>query len=187
MPHLGINASFLSCTSVGEIVLNRALRYLQVTTVLAAVAITVAGCASSIDTAQTEQPYKTAFGMTSDGPTGDLYTEFFGPHGNNQQNAAMAAPAAVPPPSQPATATATPQQMQPTTRTAANRQPVTVAPEYRRGQVAQGQPISTPAEVGPPPAPPAEPGTPTAYGISSNGTTTDLYSVFFGPKRRDGQ
>jgi len=34
-----------------------------------------------------------------------------------------------------------------------------------------------------PAAPPAEQATPTAYGISSNGPTTDLYTELFGKNR----
>jgi hypothetical protein len=38
-----------------------------------------------------------------------------------------------------------------------------------------------------PPAPPPEPDVPTAYGIPSSGTTTDLYTAIFGPRRSSGQ
>jgi hypothetical protein len=38
-----------------------------------------------------------------------------------------------------------------------------------------------------PPSPPPEPDVPTAYGITANGPTTDLYTAIFGPRRSDGQ
>src|SRR5579864_1995192 len=89
---------------VRGIVLNSLSLYARATLALAAVAIAVAGCAdsrvasNSAASGQAEQPYKTGYGFTSDGPNTDLYTELFGPR---KTEAA------------PATAAATTQQMQP--------------------------------------------------------------------------
>jgi hypothetical protein len=179
--------------------LNRSSRCIRITIGLAAVAITVAGCAdsrmaannaSSGAQASAEAPYHTAYGITSDGPTTDLYTEFFGSGPRDNGNAAVAATmppatqqaqpvtgAAPPQQVQPATASATNRQVQRNTASAANRQ-VQPAP-LPSTQVAQ-QPVAAPQ-------PPPEPATPAAYGISSNGPTTDLYTEFFGPRRHDGQ
>jgi hypothetical protein len=56
----------------------------------------------------------------------------------------------------------------------------------------QPAPVPSPAPVAvaqQPPAPKAEaePDVPTAYGITANGPTTDLFTELFGPRRRDGQ
>src|SRR5579863_3871403 len=65
--------------------LNRALSWIRTGAALAAVGIVVAGCAAANNatsaqaSAQGEQSYKTMYGMSSDGPTTDLYTELFGP------------------------------------------------------------------------------------------------------------
>jgi hypothetical protein len=173
---------------------------------LAAVAIAIAACADSrvagtnpsnanaqAASDQGEQSYKTGYGFSSDGPTTDLYTEFFG---SSRRDPAPppAAPQPVEPvvasapiqPVQPAMAPAAKQKAQRATATA-NRQvqptnaavatqPVQPAPAT--AQLAQ-QPVA--------PQPPPEPDTPTAYGITSNGPTTDLYTALFGPRRRDGQ
>jgi len=171
--------------------LNRLPPYARATIALATVAIIAAGCAdsrmasnntaSSQGTNQGEQPYKTGYGFTSDGPTTDLYTEFFGPR---KTEAAPATAAATTQQMQPMTAstatqpappaTAATRQAQPATATAATRQVQPAAPV----QVAQ-QPAA--------PQPPPEPDVPTAYGITANGPTTDLYTELFGPRRRDGQ
>jgi hypothetical protein len=142
--------------------------------VLPALAGTVAGCAdshfassnasmqTSSETGQTqrEPPVRVGYGMTSDGPTTDLYTELFRPKRDE-----AAGPAAV----------AQGQTGAPTT--AAQGRPTTGAP----GTVAQNQPAM--ASNTAPPAP-AEAATPTAYGISSNGPTTDLYTELFGKNRQ---
>ncbi len=156
---------------------------------LAAMAIAVVGCADSrvasnnAASGQVEQPYKTGYGFSSDGPTTDLYTELFGP----RKTDAAAAPAAV----------AT-QQMQPAAASAAP-QPAQVAPAAKRPtQTAtatstrqpQPAPVPPPVQVAQQPAapqPPPEPDVPAAYGISANGPTTDLFTELFGPRRRDGQ
>ncbi len=148
--------------------------------VLPALVGTLGGCAdshfassnasmqTSSDTGrpQREAPVQVGYGMTSDGPTTDLYTEIFRP----KRDDAPAAPAVA--------------QGQPTAAA-----PATVA-QGRPGArspaaVAQNQ-AATAANVVPPApaAPPAEPATPTAYGISSNGPTTDLYTELFGRNRQ---
>lgn len=173
------------------VVLNRSLSCIRATTALAAVAIIVAGCAAANNTAssqgsgQAEQPYKTAYGLTSDGPTTDLYTELFG------SSKTAAAPAtATPQQGQPMTASAATQPVQPATQPP---QPATTTAATRQNKsvmaARQAQP-APPVEVAQqpaPPQPPPEPDVPTAYGITANGPTTDLYTELFGPRRRDGQ
>jgi len=78
------------------------------------------------------------------------------------------------PKAQRATASATTRQVQPTNSAVATQ------------QVQPAPPPVTAQAVQPPPAP-AEADTPAAYGITSNGPTTDLYTTLFGPRRRDGQ
>ena len=166
------------------------------------VAIVVAGCAaannatSSQASSQGEQPYKTAYGLTSDGPTTDLYTELFG---SSKPAAAPATASATTQPVQQVTASATAQPVQsaapssatppataatrqtkPAMATAANRQVQPLA-RSRPGRATTGR--QQPAA----PQPPPEPDVPTAYGITANGPTTDLYTELFGPRRRDGQ
>ena len=84
VPHLGINAGPWTGLSVGGIVLNRSSRCIRIAVVLGAMSIMVAGCADSRmgnaasntatgAQASGEAPYHTAYGITSDGPTTDLY------------------------------------------------------------------------------------------------------------------
>jgi hypothetical protein len=186
----------------GGIVLNRSLRCIRITVGLAALAIMVAGCADSRMAANnatsnsaagaqapSEAPYHTAYGITSDGPTTDLYTELFGSGPRDNGNAAVAA-TAVPTAQQgqPVTAPAATQQVQPVTASATNRQGqrTTAAAATRQVQPAPLATTQVAQQPATPQAPP-EPDTPTAYGISSNGPTTDLYTELFGPRRRDGQ
>jgi hypothetical protein len=173
---------------------------------LTAVAITIAGCADSrvagtnpsnasaqAASDQGEQSYKTGYGFTSDGPTTDLYTELFG--SSRRDAAPPAAPQPVEPvvastpiqPVPPATTPAAKQKAQRATATATNRQ-VQPANATVATQPVQPAPVTAQA-VQPPPQPqaPAEADTPTAYGITSNGPTTDLYTALFGSRRRDGQ
>jgi hypothetical protein len=178
--------------------LRRALSCIRVSFALTAIAVAAAGCAaannatSSQASNQSEQPHKTMYGITSEGTTTDLYTEFFGP--------------SQPPPA-PATAVATAQpvqSVQPVTSQPIASQPVTpaqrnaaVASPARSGQVTTAgrmppQPAPQPAPVQvaqqpAPPAPPPEPDVPTAYGITANGPTTDLYTAIFGPRHSGGQ
>jgi hypothetical protein len=99
-----------------------------------------ASAQGSSDSSQTQGavPYRTGYGFSSNGPTTDLYTEFFG---SKAQDAPTTAASATVPQGQGATASSAVQQK--------------------------------------PPAPQAET---TAYGISSNGPTTDLYTELFGDR-----
>jgi hypothetical protein len=166
---------------------------------LATLAIMVSGCAAANNAAsnqassQGEQPYKTMYGLSSEGTTTDLYTVLFGSsqpapappqttvataQPTQPAQSAAAQPATSPPPPA-ATMTSPARPAQAATATAANRSPQAVAPPPAPVQVAQ-----PPA---PAPAPPPEPDVPTAYGITANGPTTDLYTMIFGPRRSEGQ
>ena len=182
--------------SVGGMVLKRSSRCTRITVVLAA-AITIAGCTDSRMAANDASPgaqpppepdTPAAYGITSNGPTTDLFTELFGSRQRDNGNAA--APAATAQPAQPVTAAAPPQQVQPATASATNRQGqrTTASAANRQVQPAPA-PLATTQVAQQPaaPQPPPEPDTPTAYGISSNGPTTDLFTELFGPRRRDGQ
>jgi hypothetical protein len=135
---------------------------------LPAAAGMIAGCADSRMAAnnadaQASAPYQVGYGMSSNGPTTDLYTELFRNNARDDRNATAASGPV--PQGQPATASNTGQRGQPTTTTAANAVP-------------PGQPATaTVVEQEPPPQ-----AVPTAYGISSNGPTTDLYTEIFGPR-----
>ncbi len=149
--------------SVGEIVLNRTSRCIRIMAVVAA-AITVAGCADSrmaaSNNAQAAQPtgYKTGYGLSSDGPTTDLYTELFRSNKRDDTNA-------------------------PTNDKSA---PTSASGTVASNTVQQGQPASASSivrqETATTEAPPAQS---TVYGISSDGTTTDLYTELFGPRRHE--
>jgi hypothetical protein len=178
-------------------VLNRALPCIRIAAVLAAVAIVAAGCTAANNAAssqtsgqqatnQSEQPYKTSYGLTNEGPTTDLYTEFFGPRQPppaptpvvaTTQPAESVTTQPIAPVQQAATP-ARPAPNQATATTATNRTPQPISPQPPPVVVAQ-QPASPP--------PPQEPDVPTAYGITANGPTTDLYTAIFGPRRSDGQ
>jgi hypothetical protein len=189
--------------------LNRALSRIRTGATLAALAVAVAGCAAANNatsaqaSAQGEQPYKTMYGMTSDGPTTDLYTELFGPR---QPPPAPATDVASAQPVQPVTtqpitpvqqgqpspaatrpgqavAATQPNRPYPAQTTTANR---TQQPGYAQPAPVQPAPVQV-AQQPAPPAPPPEPDVPTAYGITANGPTTDLYTMIFGSKRSDGQ
>jgi Flp pilus assembly protein TadD len=173
---------------------------IRTATALAAVAIVVAGCAAANNatsaqaSAQGEQPYKTMYGMTSEGTTTDLYTEIFGPRqppptaATNVASAQPAEPVTAQPitPVQQGTTMARPAQ----TATATNRQGQTTAanraPQPAYGQPAPVQPVQV-AQQPAPPAPPPEPDAPAAYGITANGPTTDLYTEIFGPRHSNSQ
>jgi hypothetical protein len=156
--------------------------------VLPAAASMIAGCADSRMAAnnadaQAEAPYQAGYGMSSNGPTTDLYTELFRNKARDDRNAPVATAAAGPvPQGQPA-------QGQPVTASNQRGQPVTAANTAQRGQpataaansVPPGQPAAVPvAQEEPPPQ-----AVPTAYGISSNGPTTDLYTEIFGPRNHN--
>lgn len=186
---LGKSAGGHQSPSVRGNVLSRALSCIRAATALAAIAVAAAGCAaannatSSQASSQGEQPYKTMYGITSEGTTTDLYTEFFGsrqPPPAPTTAVATAQPVdaqPVPPASQNATA---PGSARSGRTTAASRtpQPAPQPAPVQSVQVAQ-QPV--------PPAPAPEPDAPTAYGIPSGGHTTDLYTAIFGPRQSSGQ
>ncbi|MGA9092170.1 MAG: hypothetical protein WB420_24050 [Bradyrhizobium sp.] len=171
--------------------MNRSLSCIRATTALAAVAIVVAGCAaannatSSQGASQGEQPYRTGYGFSSDGPTTDLYTEMFGSSRSDDKTAAQpATAAAATQPVQPVTVSTATQPTQPATATRQNKPAATSA------AARQVQPAPAAVEVAQQPAtppPPPEPNVPVGYGISANGPTTDLYTELFGPRRHDGQ
>lgn len=184
-----------------------ALPCIRIAIALAAVAIVAGGCAAANNatsaqaSGQGEQPYKTSYGMSSDGPTTDLYTELFG--SRQPQPAAATTVAAAQPvqsvtsqpiaPLQPSTTAASPARPAQAATTAPLNRPsqaqTTVASRTPQPVAGQPPPVqATPAQVAQQPAPPPpEPDVPTAYGITANGPTTDLYSAIFGPKRSDGQ
>jgi hypothetical protein len=186
--------------------LNRALPCIRVAIALSAIAVAACGCAggnnaaSSQASAQGEQPYKTMYGITSEGTTTDLYTEMFGSNKASAPatNVAAAQPVQSVPtqsvtsqpiaPVQPQSATATsatrPGQVTATTTPGRSNQAQTSA-AYRTLQPPAAQPA--PVQVAQQPAPPPEPDVPTAYGITANGPTTDLYTAIFGPRRSDSQ
>jgi hypothetical protein len=149
--------------------------------VLPAIASMIAGCADSRMTAndadaQASAPYQAGYGMSSNGPTTDLYTELFR---NNDRNAPATAASGPVPQGQPVTASNTVQRGQPVTggNSAQRGQPATST----ASNVPPGQPASVPvAQEEPPPQ-----AVPTAYGISSNGPTTDLYTEIFGPRNHN--
>lgn len=173
--------------------MSRSLSCIRATTALTAVAIIVAGCAAANNTtsSQGEQPYKTAYGISSEGTTTDLYTELFG---SSKPAAAPATATAVTQPGQPVTASTATQPGQPVAASAATQPPqpatTTAATRQNKSAIAARQVQPAPVEVAQQPAapqPPPEPDVPTAYGITANGPTTDLYTELFGPRRRDGQ
>jgi hypothetical protein len=133
----------------------------------------IAGCADSRMAAnnadaQASAPYQVGYGMSSNGPTTDLYTELFRNNARDDRNAPAATAASGPvPQGQPATASNTVQRGQPATA-------VNTAPP--------GQPAATTVVQQEEPPPQA---VPTAYGISSNGPTTDLYTEIFGPRNHN--
>jgi hypothetical protein len=185
--------------------LNRVLPCIRVAIALTAIAVVACGCAggnnaaSSQASAQGEQPYKTMYGITSEGTTTDLYTEVFGPR---QSPAPATNVAAAQPVQSVTTQSVTSQPIAPvqqgataarpgqaTAATTPNRQSQTSA-SNRAPQPAYGQPPAAqppPVQVAQQPAPPPEPDVPTAYGITANGPTTDLYTAIFGPRRSDSQ
>ena len=184
-------------------ILNRALSCIRTATALAAVAIAVAGCAAANNatsaqasnqaSSQGDQPYRTMYGISSEGTTTDLYTEIFGPRqpppapATNVAAAQPVQPVTAQPigPVQQSTTAARPGQTAPATNrqtTTANRAP---QPAYGQPAPVQPAPVQVAQQPAPPPPPP-EPDVPAAYGITANGPTTDLYSMIFGSKR-DGQ
>jgi len=128
-----------------------------------------AGAAASGGSTQPKPAsYQTAYGLSSDGPTTDLYTELFRANARKDP-----APATAP------SATVAQSPAAPTSGTVA-RPPAAAT----SGTVAQSQPATTPNVTQAQPAvAEAPPATATVYGMSSDGPTTDLYTELFGRKR----
>jgi hypothetical protein len=182
---------------------NRALPCIRVAIALTALAVVASGCAaannatSSQASTQGEQPYKTMYGISSEGTSTDLYTEMFGP----RQGPAPATNVAAAQPAQSVTTQSVtsqpiaPVQQQNATATSATRPGQATTSPIRQSQTAASSrtpqlPASQPAPVQvaqQPAPPPPEPDVPTAYGITANGPTTDLYTAIFGPRRSDSQ
>ncbi len=182
--------------------MKRALSCLRTGAALAAVALAVAGCAAANNatsaqaSAQAEQPYRTGYGFSSDGPTTDLYSMIFRPDPPPATTVAAAPPVTAQPvtpvqqgqqyqtaarPGQTVAATPPGRPNQP--QTAASRAP---QPAYAQPAPPQPAPVQV-AQQPAAPAPPPEQASPTAYGISTNGPTTDLYTMIFGPRNSGGQ
>jgi hypothetical protein len=148
--------------SVGEIILKHSWRCIPAVVVLAGLAMVAAGCSDSRMAANNAasnsgeaEPsgYRTGYGMSSEPFTTDIATELKG--------SLQRAP-------RPQTAASGPvQQGQPATSAGAGGQ-----------QAAASGPGAVQQPAGPPPEQP----TPTAYGISSDGPTTDVATWLFGPK-----
>jgi hypothetical protein len=151
---------------------------------LSVVAIVAAGCAAANNATsaqasnQGEQPYRTMYGISSEGTTTDLYTEIFGPRQPPPTTNVAAAQPVQPVAAQQVATRSGPGASGPSQVIASYR-----APQPATAQPAPGQPAGV--QVAQQPAPP-EPDVPTAYGITANGPSTDLYHMIFGSKR-DGQ
>ena len=146
--------------SVGEIVLKHSLRRIPVIVVFAGLAMVTAGCSDSRMAANNAAANsdelvgeRTGYGTRSGGYTTDVYTEL---KGSLQRADRPPTPASGPV-----------QQGQPAIAAGAGGQQVAAS-----GSGVVQQP------AGPPPEQP----TTTAYGISSDGPTTDVYTAFFGPR-----
>jgi hypothetical protein len=145
---------------VGEIVLKYSSRCIPIIVVFAGLAMVTAGCSDSRMAANNAAANsgeslgeRTGYGTRSDGYSTDIATELKG--------SLQRAP-------RPQTAASGPvQQGQPATSTGAGGQ-----------QVAASGPGVVQQPAGPPPEDP----TPTAYGISSDGPTTDVSTWLFGPR-----
>jgi hypothetical protein len=175
-----------------------ALPCIRVAIALTALAVVASGCAaannatSSQASAQGEQPYKTMYGISSEGTTTDLYTEMFGPR---QAPAPATNVASAQPVQSVSTQSVTSQPIAPAQQGATATRPGQATTTPGRPNQAQTSaayrtpqpPAAQPAQVAQQPAPPPEPDVPTAYGITANGPTTDVYTAIFGPRRSDSQ
>ena len=148
--------------SVGEIVLKHSLRGIPVIVVFAGLAMVAAGCSDSRMAANNAaansseaQPLgeRAGYGMRSDGYTTDMATELKG----SLQRA-------------------------PRPQTAASGPVPQGQPAASAGAGGQQVAASGPGVVQQPAGPPPETPSPTAYGISSDGPTTDVATWLFGPK-----
>jgi hypothetical protein len=146
--------------SVGEIALKYSSRSIPVIVVCAGLAIAAAGCSDSRMAANNAAANsdesvgeRTGYGTRSGGYTTDVYTELKG----SLQRA-------------------------PRTQTAASGPVQQGQPATSGGAGGQQVAASGPGVVQQPAGPPPEDPTPTAYGISSDGPTTDVATWLFGPK-----
>lgn len=137
--------------------MNYSLRYIPITVVFAGLAIVAAGCSDSRMAANNaasnngeaqRSSYQAGYGLSSEGPTTDLYTELKGSWQRAERPQAAGT-------------------VQQGTSAGGNGQQVAASGS---GVVQQ------------PAGPPREEPTTTAYGISSDGPTTDVYTAFFGPR-----
>jgi hypothetical protein len=162
-----------------EIALYHSSHWIRVVIVLPALASMVAGCAdsriaganaqASSENGRTQRPapVQTGYGLSSDGPTTDLYTELF-----RSKDAPTAPSSATVAQGQPSTASPV---------AVAQGQSTTASP----AAVPQGRPATAAnAAQQMPAAPQAPPATATVYGMSSDGPTTDLYTELFGARSR---
>ena len=135
---------------------------------------------SSAGEARPEAPYRTGYGYTSDGPTTNVYNEFFVNNTREPRNPPVAVASDTLHPAPPATAPGMARQGPASAQT----QPAYGAP--RQGPaMAQAAPAPGPGVVQQQPAaPPEPPPTPTAYGIPSDGPTTNVYNALFGSKNQ---
>ena len=164
------------------------LRHSPAIVALAGLAIVAAGCADSrlaannaaSNSGQVQQPvqqssYQVGYGLSSDGPTTDLYHEF--KH-------------TLEPPERPQLATAVPQETPAPVNgqqvadsrpgPGATQQGVTQQGVTQQG-VSQQQVGQQPVPVAQQPAaPPREAPTATVYGMNSDGPSTDIYTALFG-------
>lgn len=193
--------------SVGEIAVNRSPRGILVMAMLTAAASTIAGCTdsrmastnatsgaqASSETTPTRKSatYQTGYGLSSDGPTTDLYTELFRSNAGDDRNAPATVASGNIQQGQPALASSAAQQepAAPQVRPATNARNDRNAPDRNApvtvssGKAQQGQPALASSTVQQEPAAPqAPPPTATVYGMSSDGPTTDLYKELFGSR-----
>jgi hypothetical protein len=149
--------------------LNHTSRCIPVVVALAAVATIVAGCsdtrfagsnASTDPVPGHEQAYKTSYGFDSSGPTTDVYTELFGSRKRDDGTA----PASV----------------------TASGQPMPAPGGVRQGAAAPAAGVNQQQAAAPAPAVVEQPAGPppqaAAYGLTSDGPTTDVYTMLFGPR-----
>lgn len=156
--------------------MNRSSRCIRLVAALAAVAVTLPGCADSrlaannaasgapAQTSRETADYKAGYGTSSGGFTTDLYTELFGSKKVDDKKI-----------DDTKVADREDQSTPPTTVSAASIEQNQPAPAPN---AARQEPARQEAAA-------AENSHPTAYGIPSDGPTTDLYTALFGPRRRE--
>ena len=157
---------------VPEIIVKHKLRHSPAVVVLAGLAIVAAGCTDSRLAANNaasnggqvqQSSYQVGYGLSSDGPTTDVYHEF--KHSLE------------PPERPPVVATAQPDAPVPVNgQQVADSRPGPSATQQPLGQQAAGQqPVAQQ-----PAAPPREAPTATMYGMNSDGPSTSIYTALFG-------